>query len=297
MKAIKLASVFAVTAVAAAVSTTTIAAEPVFTGTAGLSYKSIDDGKDSAGSQGEVNIIGDTGLVYFDLDMESNSITAVDAAGDEVSYTDGGFDLDEIYVKTGAVKFGDFDGSMGDDAAFSAGVEEDLDGAKEDLGTGLGIRYAVSDELTVALEVAEGENKGAIAFNYATDVSGVTLGVSGGASSDEHILTLGASIPAGIATITAFYQTGSFVDTATTDKDASNYGLGLDLALTEELSAAVQYYTLDGEDSAGVDRKDDAITEATVNYTVGDIRYFATYVDYEDKATADYSVVGAEASF
>ncbi|MEO9655614.1 hypothetical protein [Marinomonas sp.] len=286
MKAIKLASVFAVTAVAAAVSTTTIAAEPVFKGTAGLSYKSVDKGADSAGSEGEVNIIGDTGLVYFDLDMEGDS-----------TGSDGGFDLDEIYVKQGAVQFGDFDGSMGDDAAFSAGVEEDLDDAKEDLGTGLGIRYAVSDELTVALEVAEGENKGAIAFNYATDVSGVTLGVSGGASSDEHILTLGASIPAGIATITAFYQTGSFVDTATTDKDASNYGLGLDLALTEELSAAVQYYTLDGEDSAGVDRKDDGLVEATVNYTVGDIRYFATYVDYEDKATADYSVVGAEASF
>ncbi|GAB3481406.1 hypothetical protein [Marinomonas epiphytica] len=286
MKAIKLASVFAVSAVAAAVSTTTLAAEPVFKGTAGLSYKSVDNGTDTAGSEGEVNIIGDTGVVYFDLDMEG------DTTG-----SDGGFDLDEIYVKQGAVQFGDFDGSMGDDAAFSAGVEEDNDGAKEDLGTGLGIRYAVSDELTVALEVAEGENKGAIAFNYATDVSGVTLGVSGGANSDEHILTLGASVPAGIATISAFYQTGSRVDTATTDKDVSNYGLGLDLALTEELSAAVQYYTLDGEASAGVDLKDQGITEGTVNYQVGDIRYYATYVDYEDDATADYSVVGAEVSF
>ena len=293
MKAIKLASVFAVTAVAAAVSTTTIAAEPVFKGTAGLNYTSTDGASDAAGSGGEVNIIGDTGLVYFDLDMESNGITAVDADGEEVSYTDGGFDLDEIYVKTGAVQFGDFDGSIADDAAFSAGVENDDDISKNTLGGDLAVRYAVSDELTVAAEIAEGENKGALAFNYATEVSGLTLGVSGAVNSDDYIATLGLSAPLGIATVTTFYQIGEV-----SEADKANIGLGLDLPLTDELSVALQYYALTGESAAGVDEVDNSVAEATVNYTVGDIRYYATFADY-DKGTGnnDFTQVGAEVSF
>ncbi|MBD5769944.1 hypothetical protein [Marinomonas colpomeniae] len=288
MKAIKLASIFAVSAVAAAVSTTTLAAEPVFKGTAGLEYKAFADdaGTDAANSQGEVNIIGDTGLVYFDLDMEGATTSS-----------DGGFDLDEIYVKTGAVMFGDFDGSLADAAAFSAGVEEDNDDAKEDLGDDLAIRYAVSDSLTIAAEIAEGDSTGTASFAFETQVDIATIGVSGAykftSDIDNVILTLGVSVPVGdMLSVSAFYQGGSLADA-----DVSNIGLGLDLAITEEFTAALQHYSQEGESAVGTDYADQGVTEATLNYQPGDIRYYFSYVDYEADATADYSVVGAEASF
>ncbi|MFD1384669.1 hypothetical protein ACFQ45_14965 [Rhodanobacter aciditrophus] len=274
MKAIKLASVFAVSAVAAAVSTTTFAAEPVFTGSAGLEYKATDaDGGDAAGSNGEVNIIGDTGLVYFDLDMDTGN---------------GNFVLDEAFVKQGAVSFGDFDGSLADGAAYSAGVREDNDGAKKTLGTDLGIRYSVMPGLTVAAEMAEGSSQSSVAASYSQDLGVATLGLSGafgfGTDADNQIMTAGVSVPAGMATVTGFYQTGK-----ASDADVTSYGLGLDLALTEAVSAAAQYYVDDEADKGGV-------TEGSLYYTAGDIVYYVSYVDYEND-TSDYSVIGAEASF
>ncbi|MBR7888335.1 hypothetical protein J9B83_05200 [Marinomonas sp. A79] len=301
MKAIKLASVFAVSAVAAAVSTTTLAAEPVFSGSAGLYYTSNEEAgeKDSASSDGEVNIIMDTGVVYFDLDMENGS--------------DGGFDLDEAYITQGAVQFGDFDGSLIDSAAYSAGVWEDIDDAKYTLGNDLGVRYAVNDALSVSAEIVEGENDGSLAFAYETEMAGLTLGVSGGfnLSSDDKkegkILTLGVSAPLGMATMSTFVQVGSDAD-----RDVLNTGVGIDLPLSEQLSVALQYYTEGGEqyqtdanddvvtDANGnnlvEDKSDAGITEATVYYAVGDVTYYATYVAKEAK-DSDYTVIGATVSF
>ncbi|MCB5160807.1 hypothetical protein [Marinomonas algarum] len=307
MKAIKLASVFAVSAVAAAVSTVSVAAEPVFSGTAGLYYTSYEDGatytdddgveqfySDNASSDGEVNIIMDTGVVYFDLDMENGS--------------DGGFQLDEAYVTQGAVQFGDFDGSLIDSAAYSAGVWEDLDDAKFVLGNDLGVRYSVNDSLTVSAEIAEGENDGSLAVAYETEMAGLTLGVSGGfnLSSDDakegKVLTLGVSAPLGMATLSSFVQVGS-----TEDQDVMNTGIGIDLPLSDQLSVALQYYTEGGEVTAsmveddatltkGADLADKGITEATVYYAVGDVTYYATYVAKEI-SDADYSVIGATVSF
>jgi hypothetical protein len=295
MKAIKLASIFAVSAVAAAVSTSTLAAEPVFSGTAGLEYQAFADdaGRDSAKSEGEVNIVGDTGLVYFKLDMEDDSTNKTSSA----STYNTALNLDAIYVKTGAVQFGDFDGTLADAAAFSAGVEEDKDTAKEDLGDDLGVRYLVSDDFTIAAEIAEGDSTGSVAFSYATDLELVTLGVSGAykftSGVDNVILTLGVSVPVGdMLAVSAFYQGGSLADA-----DVSNAGFGLDLALTEEFTAALQYYTREGESTVGNDHVNEGVTEATLNYQAGDIRYYISYVDFEDQTSADYSVVGAEASF
>lgn len=286
MKAIKLASVFAVSAVAAAVSTTTLAAEPVFSGSAGLYYTSNESATDTASSDGEVNIIMDTGVVYFDLDMENGS--------------DGGFDLDEAYITQGAVQFGDFDGSLIDSAAYSAGVWEDNDGAKYTLGNDLGVRYAVNDALSVSAEIVEGENDGSLAFAYETEMAGLTLGVSGGfnLSSDDakegKILTLGVSAPLGMATMSTFVQAGS-----NADADVLNTGVGIDLPLSEQLSVALQYYTQGGEEYvSGVksDMTDEGITEATVYYAVGDLTYYATYVAKE-ASNSDYSVVGVTVGF
>lgn len=289
MKAIKLASVFAVSAVAAAVSTTTFAAEPVFKGTAGLEYQSyMDDANtndDFASSRGEVNIIGDTGVVYFDLDMSN---TGTNAAS--------GFVLDEIYVKQGAVQFGDFDGTILDDVAFSAGVEEDLDDAKGDFGDDLGIRYMVSDKLTVALETTEGTNKGSLAVAYTTDLSGLTLGVSAGYKMsdddlDDQLLTVGIKAPLGMATLSSFIRVGSVADA-----DIMNTGLGIDLPVSEDLSLAVQYYVEGGESAPGTDEVDQGILEATAYYAVGDVKYYASYISKEVK-DSDYTVVGAKVSF
>ncbi|RCX08694.1 hypothetical protein [Marinomonas foliarum] len=301
MKAIKLASVFAVSAVAAAVSTTTFAAEPVFKGTAGLEYKSQESGSDSAVSRGEVNIIGDTGLVYFDLDMEGSSVkknSKVKKLGESVENDPGQdttFSLDEIYVKTGAVQFGDFDGTILDNVAYNAGVEEDNDHAKDDFGNDLGVRYMVNDNLTVAFEIEEGDNVGSLNAAYTTEFSGVTLGVSAGYKMsddvDNQLLTVGVKAPLGMATLSSFVRVGSV-----NDADVMNTGIGLDLPVSEELVLAAQYYTKGGESSKGVDEKDQGRTEFTAYYTPGDVTFYASYLAYEaDKS--DYSVVGAKVSF
>jgi hypothetical protein len=280
--------VFAVTAVAVAVSSATFAAEPVFKGTAGLEYQSYEDNSgvsDKAVSRGEVNIIGDTGVVYFDLDMEGAT-----------TGSDGGFDLDEIYIKQGAVHFGDFDGTILDSVAYSAGVEQDEDVAKADFGDGLGIRYMVSDELTVALEVTEGKNVGTFAVAYSTEVSGLTLGVSAGYKMsddnlDDQLLTVGIKAPVGMATFSSFARVGSIADA-----DIMHYGVGLDLPVTEQLTLAAQYYTKEGESAVGIDEVDQGIAEVTAYYTVGDVKYYASYVDFEVDGS-DTSVVGAKVSF
>ncbi|MFT2099454.1 hypothetical protein ACMUMQ_13960 [Marinomonas sp. 2405UD66-6] len=279
MKAIKLASIFAVSAVAAAVSTTTMAAEPVFSGSAGLNYYSYESGSDEVGSEGEVNIIGDTGLVYFDLDMESGP---------------DGFDLDEIYVTQGAVQFGDFDGSLIDAAAFSAGVWEDNDDAKYPTDNDLAIRYSVSDELTVAVEAVEGSDEGSLAFSYLTNAGGVDLGVSGAFHDGDNVaVTLGVSAPVGPATVSGFVITGSAAEA-----DVMNYGVGLDLPVTDAVSFAAQYYTLTGESEVDTDYEDAGVFEVAAYYTAGDITYFASMVTFEDDAAeADYTVIGASASF
>jgi len=297
MKAIKLASVFAVSAVAAAISTTTFAAEPTFKGTAGLEYKSMDKGSDAASSRGEVNIIGTVGSVYFDLDMEQSTINYKDKKGDDASYTDEGFDLDEIYVTQGAVQFGDFDGTLLDSVAYSAGVEEDKDVAKDDdFGTKLAVRYAVNDSLKVALELVEGDNVGSLAVAYSTNYAGLTLGVSAGyeMSDDDkgdQIVTAGVKAPLGMATLSSFVRIGS-----KDDLDVMNTGIGIALPVSEQFSLAAQYFTRGGEKSKGVDLTDQGVTEVTAYYKVGDVKYYASMVSYEAK-NKDYSVVGAKVSF
>lgn len=296
MKAIKLASVFAVSAIAAAVSTTTIAAEPTFKGQAGLEYQSTKDGKDQANSHGEVNIIGTVGSVYFALDMTKNH-----------SNEDSSFRLDEIYVTQGAVQFGDFDGTLADAAAYSAGVKKDLDTAKYDLGSDLGIRYAVNDDLKVSLEVKEGQNKGSLGFSYSTKVDVLTLGLSGAfqlsEGGDNNVITAGLKAPLGMATLSTFVQVGSIGKS-----DVMNTGFGIDMPLTEQLSLAAQYYTQGGEVTpgqeaadeklvAGDDIKKAGVTEVTATYKVGDVRYYASVISFEDSNRSDYSVIGAKVTF
>ncbi|MBM6549582.1 hypothetical protein [Marinomonas ostreistagni] len=291
MKAIKLASVFAVSAVAAAVSTSTLAAEPVFSGEAGLNYHA-ESGNENWTSEGEVNIIMDTGLVYFDLDMEG---------GDGAE--NAGFDLDEAYVKVGAVSFGDFDGSVSVDAAYNAAVWEEgeyEDGEKTDLG----VRYKVTDNFTVAAEMAEGFDGVGGAFSYEHDLNGATLGLSAGSyegdKNDEGNVTetlevtdysLGLKVPMGQAVLIASYSGGEI-----NDADFESAVLGADIAITEAFAISAQF-------SADLENDVDN-AELTAYYTVGDITYFATYLDGDqidsdtgNEVEKEATTIGAYVSF
>lgn len=290
MKAIKLASVFAVSAVAAAVSTTTFAADAVFSGYAGIAYYSGDGAEANYdytgyGSVGELNIVVDTGSFYLRMDM--NNVSSTD---------DSTFVLDEAYYTAGAVSFGDFDGSLSDSAVMYGGVKEGND-YSTDFDNTLGVRYAVNDDLTVAVEAEEGANDAYLTAAYSHDFGALALTVSGGyadTDADNATAAVGVSVPMGMATLQAYYQAGS-VD----DADVSSYGAGVDLALTDALTVSVAYYA-SGEDvtSDGVTTEsgDTGITEGTVYYTVGDITYYATYLDYK-AADSDYSILGVKASF
>ena len=273
MKATKLASIFAVTAVAAAVSTTTIAAEPVFSGDAGLNY---NFEAEEAGSEGEVNIIIDTGVVYVDLDMGTGD------AGDEGDH----FILDEAYVTQGAVKFGDFDGSIATSAQYGAGVWEEAQDESGDV-TDLGIQYSVTPELTVALEMVEGEGGFGFAAAYEADMDGLTLGLSGGSytSEDDSVdatsFTLGVSADAGLATLIASFSTGE-----ANESDFTSIIVGADLALSEELAVSAQYTSETESEVSDV--------EVTAYYTAGDVTYYATVLSGDSE---EVTTVGAYASF
>jgi hypothetical protein len=275
MKAIKLASIFAVSAVAAAVSTTTIAAEPVFSGTAGFYFTSNDAAgtDDQYTSDGEVNIKIDTGVVYMDLDWEG---------GDN-----GGFDLDEAYVTQGAVQFGDFDGSLMDAAVSYGGVDNGAD-YSSNLGSNLGVRYAVTDELTVAFEATQDTDDDGFAVSYSADLDVATLTVSGGVHGDDgSLVTAGVELPLGDAvTLAGYVQSGS----TTADADIANSGIGVDFAVTEALTVSAAVLDNSENDKSNV--------EFTAFYTAGDITYMVDYVDYNDTdGRSDFLKVGATASF
>ncbi|MCW8355389.1 hypothetical protein N5P32_05580, partial [Marinomonas pontica] len=107
MKAIKLASVFAVSAVAAAVSTATFAADAIITGNAGIEYVTNDNGTSelSGTNEGELELQIDTGIVYAELEFATNGGTAEAGEGVDIG-------LEKLYVKQGAVSFGRFDGTV-----------------------------------------------------------------------------------------------------------------------------------------------------------------------------------------
>ena len=273
MKAIKLASIFAVSAIAAAVSTTTFAADPVFSGSAGMYFTSNDaaDTDDEYSSDGEVNIIGDTGVVYFDMDMSSGS-----------------FILDEAYVTQGAVQFGDFDGSLIDSAVMYGGVDEGDDYSK-DGGATLGVRYAVSDDLTVAFEATDGSDNDGIGVSYSADLGVAALTISGGVQGDDgSLVAAGVEMPLGSATLAGYVQQGTDED----NTDVASMGVGVDFAVSDALSISAAYLA-DTESDGDINNM-----EITAYYTAGDITYMVDYLDYsEDAGSSDWIKVGATASF
>lgn len=283
MKAIKLASVFAVSAVAAAVSTSTFAAEPVFSGEAGIEYvsyygESKDIGDLADGTDlGEVELSIDTGVVYAEIEVK----TTGDDEGTDINF-------EKLYVKQGAVSFGRFDGSVSTGAfmgmdELQSGVDLRTDQGDTD---NTGLRYAVAPGLTVALEATTNSNDDSdigAAISYVVDLDAVKLGISGGAIGDANSVNVGAQFNAGPATLSANYGVGETGTDNTTDVQQA--GFGVELAATDALTLILQYSKdLEGEKEDG--------TYFVAEYAAGDLTYY--YKNYNGDLAADSSYEGSE---
>lgn len=314
MKAIKLASVFAVSAVAAAVSTSTFAAEPVFSGEAGIEYTSYyGDSKDKGdladGTDiGELELSVDTGIVYAEIEVAT---TGADE-GTKIGF-------EKLYVKQGAVSFGRFDGSvaagafMGMDEIGYTGVDlrtytttttttaTDSNGDTVTLSTtedrsrdtdNTGVRYKVAPGLMVALEATSNtsteDSEIGVALSYVADLEGVKLGISGGAMGDANAVNVGAQFNAGPATFSLNYGIGEREATATTTSDHEEAGFGIEFAATEALTLTLQY-------ANELEANEDG-TYFIAAYKAGDLTYY--FENYNgDIVDDEMNIVGVKASF
>ena len=292
MKAIKLASVFAVSAVAAAVSTATFAAEPVVSGTAGIEYVSFGDSDTgsslSGNSNGELNLVVDTGVVFAQLEFKTTNEDETNKKADEGT----GLAIEKIYVTQGAVKFGRFDGSVSTGSFM--GMDEIYGGV--DLATttdtdSTGVRYMVTPELTVALEATEasGDVDSDIGFaaSYVMDFGGFKAGISGGSVGDANAVNVGVQTVAGPATLSLNYGTGA--SGATGDTDVSKMTGSVAFAATEALTLTLEYsqdLESDGEPSG---------TYFVGEYAAGDLVYYVK--NYAGDLPVERTVVGVKANF
>ncbi|ETI58102.1 hypothetical protein [Marinomonas profundimaris] len=294
MKAIKLASVFAVSAVAAAVSTATFAAEAVFTGNAGVEYVTQNESKKtttanelSGTKEFEVEVSVDTGIVYAEIEI------ATDGADEGTK-----IGMEKLYVKQGAVKFGRFDGTVATGSFF--GMDEyfggvDLKNATDSDGdlTGdtdnTGIRYMVSPELTVAIEAtnAVGDVDGEIGFaaSYVMDFGGFKAGISGGAVGDANAVNVGVQTVAGPATVSLNYGSGA----GGTDGDTD-----IELMTASVAFAASEALTLTLEFSSDLEAETDG-TYFVGEYAAGDLTYYVK--NYAGDLGSELTKVGVKASF
>ncbi|ETX09455.1 hypothetical protein MUS1_08880 [Marinomonas ushuaiensis DSM 15871] len=283
MKATKLASIFAVTAVAAAVSTTTFAAEAVFSGEAGVEYVITDGTNELDGTDlGELELSVDTGVVYAELEIGTS--------GTDEGTTIG---MEKLYVKQGAVSFGRFDGSlatgsfMGMDEIGYTGV--DLNTTESGDTDNTGIRYAVTPELTVSVEsttsTATDDSDIGVALSYVADMDGFKAGVSGGSVGDSSSVNVGVQTTMDALTLSVNYGVGEL-----SGADASEVGFSVALAASEALTLTLQVANdLEAEETG---------TYFIGEYAVGDLTYYVENytgdgVTYDDGITK----VGVTASF
>lgn len=283
MKAIKLASVFAVTAVAAAISTATFAADAIITGEAGVEYTTYSgESKDTPDladgtDLGELELHVDTGIVYAELEFATTGANEATKIG-----------MEKLYVKQGAVSFGRFDGTvatgsfMGMDELFG-GV--DLVTAASDTDN-TGIRYKVTPELTVALEATEStsteDSDIGIAASYVMDFGGFKAGISGGSVGDANSVNIGLQTVAGPATLSLNYGIGEEGTDTMTDREQLTASIAL--AATDALTLTLEY-------SNELEQEMDG-TYFIAEYVAGDLTYYVK--NYAGDLAADSSTNGAE---
>ena len=290
MKAIKLASVFAVSAVAAAVSTTTFAADAIITGEAGVEYVSYGSGEGNDAADGtnlsELELHVDTGVVYAELEIAG---TGTDEDVD--------IGLEKIYVKQGAVSFGRFDGTVATGSFF--GMDEIYGGV--DLVTGssdtdsTGVRYKVTPELTVALEATRPagteDSEGGFAASYVKDFGAFKAGISGGSVGDANAVNVGLQSVSGPATVSLNYGVGEKGTGTTTDREQLTASVAF---------AATDALTLTLEFSSELEQEIDG-TYFVAEYAAGDLTYYVeNYAgDLTDATNGDgnRTIVGVKSVF
>ena len=307
MKAIKLASIFAVSAVAAAVSTTTIAAEPVFSGTAAISYTTYGDedknkADDMSGIEGsELEIAIDTGVVYIEIEF----------GGDPQSDETANVGIEKVYATQGALQFGRFDGTLSDAAALGVNENSGIDIIDTTDTDDTAIRYSISDELTVAIEATESvdgttakaatstslaveasdpvDSEVGVTLSYIADVGAGTFGISGGAVGDSDVVNVGYSMDVGGTTFAVTYGTGE--TGAGLEEDAA--AVSVEMSPTDATTLNVEYTSYDSETTSGTKSEKDGLY-VYASYTAGDLEY---YVEHYGKEWGDSTEVGVQASF
>ncbi|WP_394178390.1 hypothetical protein [Marinomonas posidonica] len=283
MKAIKLASVFAVSAVAAAVSTTTIAAEPVFSGYAGVEFVSDSNGTDelSGTKEFELEVNVDTGVVFAELEIATDG----EDEGTKIG-------MEKLYVKQGAVKFGRFDGTVATGSFF--GMDEyyggvDIVTSADNDTDNTGIRYEVSPELTVALEAtnAAGTEDGEIGFalSYVADLGAFKAGISGGAVGDANAVNVGVQTVSGPATVSLNY--GSGASGANGETDVELMTASVSVAPSEALTLTLEF-------SSDMEAENDG-TYFVGEYAAGDLIYYVK--NYAGDLGSELTKVGVKAEF
>ena len=302
MKAIKLASVFAVSAVAAAVSTATFAADAIITGEAGVEYVSVNDGNSELDGTdlGELELHVDTGIVYAEIEFATTGTDEGTKIG-----------IEKLYVKQGAVSFGRFDGSvstgsfMGMDEIYG-GVDLSTSGDTDNTG----IRYKVTPELTIAVEstaavdavtavaddaaTAADETVDAVeaqdsdigfAVSYVKDFGAFKAGISGGSVGDANAVNVGVQTVAGPATVSLNYGTGAKGLTGQTDVEQMTASVAF---------AATDALTLTLEFSSDLENEEDG-TYFVGEYVAGDLTYYVK--NYAGDLTTEQTIVGVKTFF
>jgi hypothetical protein len=291
MKAIKLASIFAVSAVAAAVSTTTIAAEPVFSGQAGVYYKTYGDSVStqdvaSGTDVAELELAIDTGVVYLEFEM------AGDANADETV----NFGMEKAYVTQGAVQFGRFDGTLSDAAALGVNENSGVQVFDNSDTDDTAIRYSLTDELTVAVEATQATSTEAsevgMTLSYIADLGAGEVGVSGGAVGDSNALNLGYSMDIGSTTLAVSYGSGEN-DTSGAVTDETSAAISAQMTPTDATTLNIEYASNTSETAAGVETDKKGLY-VYASYTAGDLEY---YVEHYGEDFGDSSEFGVKASF
>lgn len=293
MKAIKLASVFAVSAVAAAVSTATFAADAIITGEAGVEYVSynssanMNDAADGTGL-GELELHVDTGLVYAELEFKTTDDSESGYGNDEAVK----IGIEKLYVKQGAVSFGRFDGSVATGSFY--GMDEIFDGvdlvtsAKNDTDN-TGVRYKVTPELTVALEAtsptATEDSEVGVAASYKKDFGPIKAGISGGAVGDANAVNVGLQSVAGPFTVSLNYGVGEKGATGQTDVEQMTSSVAF--AATDALTLTLEY-------SNDLEAEQDG-TYFIGELASGDLTYYVK--NYNGDLTVERTIVGVKTFF
>jgi|GEM_PF-1123146 len=309
MKAIKLASIFAVSAVAAAVSTTTIAAEPVFSGTAGVSYLIKGEHNDadsradtfSGTEDAELELAIDTGVVYLEIEMGG------DANSDETI----NIGLEKAYVTQGAVQFGRFDGTLSDAAALGVNENSGVQLFSTTDTDDTGIRYSVSDELTVAIEASEAAELGnaandhtnsdvGMALSFIADMGPGTFGFSGGALGDASAINVGYSMDVGSTTLAVSYGDGEKYTKGSSTalgviSDETSAAISAQLTPTDATTLNIEYVKNTSQSQvAGSTETETTGFYVYASYTAGDLDY---YVEHYTNEVGDTTEIGVNASF